>query len=147
MRIERFFSIVLFLVSISLFYLAFFFETVISYDSVGSKAFPILIFGLLGVSLLYISLRKNNYYELLKLTPQIIIRMIILIATFCAYATLFEIASFPLSSMLMIFIVGKIFGGKMVQCLITAVVMSICAYVLFDILLDVPLPLGPFQKD
>lgn len=147
MRIERFFSIALLLLSIVLFYLAFFFDTVISYDSVGSKAFPILIFGLLILSLTRIASRRNDYYELLKLTPPILIKMTILIVTFIAYSALFEVASFPLSSMLMIFVVGKVFGGKTIPCLITAVAMSIGAYILFDMLLDVPLPLGPFQKD
>lgn len=147
MRVERFFSIALLLVSIYMFYLAFSFNTAISYDSVGSKAFPILIFALLGLSLITMIFRRNDYYELMKVTPLVIKKSIVLLVAFFAYAYLFEIASFPLASMMMIFVVGKVFGGKTIPCLITAFVMSIGGYLLFDVVLDVPLPLGPFQAD
>lgn len=147
MRIERFFSIGLLIVSMGMFYLAFSFDSVISYDSVGSKAFPILISSLLILSLISIVVRRNDYYELMKVTPPVIKRIIVLLIAFFAYAYLFEIASFPLASMMMIFVVGKVFGGKTIPCLITAFVMSIGGYLLFDVLLDVPLPLGPFQSE
>lgn len=146
MKIERFFTIGLLIFSIVMCYLAFSFSSVISYDPVGAKAFPILIFSLLSISLLTMIFKRNSYYELLNVTPPIIKKIIILLITFFAYSYLFEIASYPLASMFLIFIVGKVFYGKTIPCLITAVSMSIGAYVLFDILLDVPLPLGVFQE-
>lgn len=147
MRVERFFSIGLLCVSIGMLYVAFSFDSAISYDSVGSKAFPVLISGLLILSLVSIVLRRNDYYELMNVTPPVIKKSIILIVAFFAYAYLFEIASFPVSTAMMIFVVGKVFGGKTIPCLITGLTMSIGGYLLFDMLLDVPLPLGPFQVD
>lgn len=147
MRFERFFSIGLLIFSAIMCYLALSFTSIISYDPVGAKAFPLLIFSLLTVSLSTMILRRNNYFELMRLTPGIIKKNIVLIVTFTLYAYFFEYASYPLSSMFMIFVLAKIFGGKTIPSLITAVVMSIGSYVLFDLFLDVPLPLGPFNFD
>lgn len=146
MNIERFFSIGLLIFSIIMCYLAFSFDSIISYDPVGAKAFPILIFSLLIISLTSLVFRRNDYYELLNATPNIIKKTLVLIIAFFSYSYLFEIASYPFASAFIIFVVGKVFKGKTIPCIITAITMSIGAYILFDTLLDVPLPLGLFQQ-
>lgn len=145
MRFERFFSIGLLIFSAIMCYMALSFTSVISYDPVGAKAFPLLIFSLLTISLLTMVVRRNDYFELMRVTPNIIKKIVVLLITFLLYAHFFEIASYPLSSFFMIFIVAKVFGGKTIPSLITAILMSVGAYALFDLLLDVPLPLGPFN--
>lgn len=145
MHAERLFSILLLIASLSLAGLAFTFNSKISYDPIGAKAFPLLIFSLLSISFFILSIRKGNYFEQLNLNQETLKKSVLVLLAFFAYAYLFEIASYPLSSMLMIFIVAKAFNGRTVPSLITAVAMSLGSYLLFDLLLDVPLPLGPFS--
>ena len=61
-----------------------------------------------------------------------------------AYALTFELLGFPLATALMAFGVGKLFGGSSKACLISGIALGALLYVLFDLLLDVPLPLGFF---
>ncbi len=59
-----------------------------------------------------------------------------------AYALTFEALGFVLSTALATFVLGLLFTGRPLPCAISAVLMGVLLYVLFDLLLDVPLPLG-----
>ena len=58
------------------------------------------------------------------------------------YGTFFETLGFPIATTLMSFAVGILFNGNPLKSFIFSVVISIALYVLFDVFLDVKLPLG-----
>ena len=65
--------------------------------------------------------------------------------TLLAYAVLFEVLGFVISTTLATFALGLLFTGRPLPCAISAVLMGVLLYGLFDYLLDVPLPLGLFE--
>ena len=52
---------------------------------------------------------------------------------------------FVISTTLATFALGLLFTGRPLPCAISAVLMGVLLYGLFDYLLDVPLPLGLFE--
>ncbi len=59
-----------------------------------------------------------------------------------AYALLFEILGFVISTALAGFALGLLFNGRLWPSVISGVLLGVLLYGLFDYLLDVPLPLG-----
>ena len=59
-----------------------------------------------------------------------------------AYALLFEQLGFVITTALATFALGLLFNGRLLPSLISGVLMGVLLFGLFDLLLDVPLPLG-----
>ena len=70
------------------------------------------------------------------------LRSALCIVVLLAYALTFELLGFVVSTALATFALGLLFTGRPVPCAISAVLMGVLLYSLFDLLLDVPLPLG-----
>ena len=78
----------------------------------------------------------------LELTKPIIKNLALCALALLVYGLIFEELGFILATILMSFAVGLLFAGNPLKSLIFSVVISISLYVLFDMLLDVKLPLG-----
>lgn len=144
-KLERYFSLALLLASLFLLYIAWGYVAPIAYDPLGPRPYPVLILGLMAGCTLFLVVRPNTQPINLGYTPKLLKHLGICLATLIGYALLFEILGFPLATAIMAFVIGKLFGGKTVQCLISGVVMGVLLYLLFDQALDVPLPLGFFK--
>ncbi len=146
MPIERWFSGLLALVALGLLYLAWGYTAPIAYDPLGPRPYPVLVLSLLALCCVYLAVRpsKLSHYYSLGFTPLMLKKIGLCILFLLAYAFLFEVLGFPLSTALMAFGVGKLFNGKTIPCLISGAALGIVLYIAFDRFLDVPLPLGFF---
>ncbi|MNN72235.1 Tripartite tricarboxylate transporter TctB family protein [compost metagenome] len=79
------------------------------------------------------------------LTGKQSLRALLCIASLLAYALLFEPLGFIPRTALAAAGLGLLFGGRPLPCAISGVLMGVLLYTLFDLLLDVPLPLGVFE--
>ncbi len=146
MNIERWFSGLLALTAIGLLTLAWGYTAPIAYDPIGPRPYPMLILSLLALGCIYLVVRPSTLTHALNLgyTKAILKNIGLCMAFLLAYALTFELLGFPLATALMAFGVGKLFGGSSKACLISGIALGALLYVLFDLLLDVPLPLGFF---
>ncbi|MGO1781225.1 MAG: tripartite tricarboxylate transporter TctB family protein [Moraxellaceae bacterium] len=144
MTVERLFSGLMALVSLFLIYLAIGYVAPIAYDPIGPRPYPILIFSLLTFGTLVVAFRPASFTKPidLALTKPIIRNLILCALALLVYGLIFEVIGFILATILMSFAVGLLFAGNPLKSLIFSVLISIGLYVLFDILLDVKLPLG-----
>lgn len=146
MKSERILTAIIAVCGFALFIIACKFEAPISYDPVGPKSFPILLMGLITASAIYLTIRPAIMFEPIDLgwTKPLILKLILCALALSFYAILFEVVGFILATIFMTVAVGKLFNGKTIPTVITAVVLGISTYYLFDRVLDVPLPLGLF---
>mgnify|MGYP003391226598 FL=1 len=114
-------------------------EVPFSYDPLGPKFFPIAAGVILSILAVFtiINAKKVSFpasNTMLK-TGFIVILLVI-------YQLTFDVLGFLLSTGILVFFISRIFAGKPLQALSAAVGVSITVYIIFNILLDVPLPLG-----
>ena len=138
------FSALLALTALGLLVLAWGYTAPIAYDPIGPRPYPILILSLFTVCCLYLTFRPKKLADVddLGLSPELGKKILICMAAMLAYAVLFEMIGFPVSTALMAIVLGRLFGGSYTKCIIAGVVMGVASYVLFDRFLDVPLPMG-----
>lgn len=146
MNIERWFSGLLALAAIGLLTLAWGYTAPIAYDPIGPRPYPMLVLSILALACIYLALRPNKLTHALNLgyTPAILKNIGLCVLFLLVYALLFEWIGFPVATALMAFGIGKLFGGNTRACIISGISLGALLYVLFDRLLDVPLPLGFF---
>ncbi|AXJ03761.1 MULTISPECIES: tripartite tricarboxylate transporter TctB family protein [Pseudomonas] len=145
MLIQRIFASVLLLVCASLALMAWPYQAAFSYEPVGPRAFPLLMLGLMGLALLYMVFRpapiKHSEDEP-PLDRETLTKISICVALLLVFAGLFEPLGFILSSILIGIPMARLYGGRWVPSVIVTTLMAIGLYVLFDRVMDVPLPLG-----
>ena len=127
----------------SLAVLAWGFQAPFAYDPVGPRAYPLLLLSLMAAGSIWLLLKPGLLEQ--RLNPTAALRALLCIAALLAYALLFEVLGFVLSTALTAFAIGLLFTGRLLPCAISGVLMGVLLYVLFDYLLDVPLPLGLFE--
>lgn len=137
---DRLFGAVWLLLCAGLALIAWGFQPPFSYDPVGPRAYPLLLLGLMGAGALWLVLRPSVMQHLLNRAQSL--RALLCVAGLLAYALLFEPLGFIFSTALAATLLGLLFGGRPSSCLISGGLMGVLLYVLFDLLLDVPLPLG-----
>ena len=144
MTMERLFSGLMALFSLFLIYLAMSYVAPIAYDPIGPRPYPILIFSLMAFLTLVIAFRPARFTKeiILGYDKTVIKNLILCIIALTVYSLIFEVLGFILATILMCFAVGLLFAGNPVKSLIFSIVISIALYVLFDMALDVVLPLG-----
>lgn len=144
MTMERAFSGVMALVCFGLIYLAYGYVAPIAYDPIGPRPYPILIFSLLALGTLVVTFRPAKFTKIIDLgfNPAIIRNLILCVVALLVYGMFFESLGFLIATTLMSFAVGLLFKGKPVKSFGVSVVISIVLFILFDIFLDVKLPLG-----
>jgi putative tricarboxylic transport membrane protein len=145
MVLQRIFAFVLLMVCIGLALMAWPYQAPFSYEPVGPRAFPLLMLALMGISLLYMVFRptaiKHSEDEP-PLDRPTLIKIAVCTGLLLIFAGLFEPLGFVLSSILVGIPMARLYGGRWLPSIVIITLMSIGLYVLFDKVMDVPLPLG-----
>ncbi|MGX5218364.1 tripartite tricarboxylate transporter TctB family protein [Pseudomonas segetis] len=139
----RLFSAIWLLLCIWLAFVAWGFQAPFAYDPVGPRAYPLLLLGLMGAGALWLIIKPGLMEQQLHIPT--LKRSAMCVLVLLAYALTFEPLGFVLSTCVAVFLLGLLFTGRPVPCLISAVLMGILLFLLFDYLLDVPLPLGVLE--
>ncbi|HCS43453.1 MAG TPA: tripartite tricarboxylate transporter TctB family protein [Pseudomonas sp.] len=145
MLLQRIFASVLLLACIGLALMAWPYQAAFSYEPVGPRAFPLLMLGLMGLGLLYMLIRPTPIVHSdddPKLDRQTLNKIGLCVVLLLIFAGLFELLGFILSSILIGIPMARLYGGRWGPSIIVTTLMSIGLYLLFDKLMDVPLPLG-----
>lgn len=145
LTIQRIFAAVLLLVCIGLALMAWPYQAAFSYEPVGPRAFPLLMLGLMGVALLYMMFRPTPIVhsdEDRQLDRETLQKIGICVVLLLVFAGTFEPLGFILASILTGVPMARLYGGRWIPSVVIISLMAIGLYLLFDKLMDVPLPLG-----
>ena len=145
MLLQRIFASVLLLACVGLALMAWPYQAAFSYEPVGPRAFPLLMLGLMGAALLYMVFRPTPIKHTEDEPPldgQTLTKICICVALLLVFAGLFEPLGFILSSMLIGIPMARLYGGRWMPSVVVTTLMAIGLYLLFDRVMDVPLPLG-----
>ena len=123
--------------------LAWGFQAPFAYDPVGPRAYPLLLLTLMAAASLWLLCKPDLLEQ--RFNPQAAGRALLCVLTLLAYALLFEVLGFVIATALAAFVLGLLFTGRLLPCAISGLLMGVLLYSLFDLLLDVPLPLGLFE--
>ena len=141
MSFERAFALLLALLSLFLLCLAWGYQAPISYDPLGPRPYPLLILGLLAGGSLWLALGRRPPPPP-STRPGLAGKLALCFLMLLAYGLTFELLGFPLATALMALVVGRLFGGSWGRSALAGLALGLGFYLLFDRLLDVPLPLG-----
>ncbi|MFK8332508.1 tripartite tricarboxylate transporter TctB family protein [Pseudomonas sp. BJa5] len=145
MILQRIFALFLLALCAALAVMAWPYQAAFSYEPVGPRAYPLLMLGLMGASLLYLAfrptpiVRKDDEPELDRETLN---KIGICVALLIVFAATFEPLGFIVSSILIGVPMARLYGGRWLPSVVIIGLMSIALYALFDRVMDVPLPLG-----
>ena len=145
MLLQRIFASVLLLVCVGLALMAWPYQAAFSYEPVGPRAFPLLMLGLMGLSLIYMIVRPTpvvHSEEDPQLDRDTLLKIAVCVVLLLIFAGTFEPLGFILSSILIGIPMARLYGGRWVPSVVIISVMSVGLYLLFDKAMDVPLPLG-----
>jgi len=145
MIVQRIFALLLLLVCAGLALMAWPYQAPFSYEPVGPRAYPLLMLGLMSLALLYMLIRPTpivHSEEEPPLDRPTLKKIGLCVVLLLVFAGLFEPLGFILSSALIGIPMALLYGGKPLPSAIIITLMSIALYVLFDRIMDVPLPLG-----
>ena len=140
---QRILALVLILLCAGLAIAAWQYEAAYSYEPVGPRAFPLLLIGLLAAGALYLLLQpveSSGTSE--RVDVGMVVSVCLCVVMLTIYATLFEVAGFLISSTLFAVCFARLYGGTWRNSSLVGVVIAVSLYVLFEKVLDVPLPVG-----
>ena len=143
--IQRIVAAVLLLACIGLALMAWPYQAAFSYEPVGPRAFPLLILGLMGLALLYMLFRPTpvvHSEDDPQLDRETLQKIGICVLLLLVFAGTFEPLGFILASIVIGVPMARLYGGRWVPSVVIISLMAIGLYLLFDKLMDVPLPLG-----
>ncbi|BBP60983.1 tripartite tricarboxylate transporter TctB family protein [Pseudomonas sp. St316] len=145
LTLQRIFAAVLLLACIGLALMAWPYQAAFSYEPVGPRAFPLLMLGLMGLALLYMLFRPTpivHSEEDPQLDRETLQKIGICVVLLLVFAGTFEPLGFIVASILIGVPMARLYGGRWVPSAVIISLMAIGLYLLFDKLMDVPLPLG-----
>ncbi|WP_095082849.1 tripartite tricarboxylate transporter TctB family protein [Pseudomonas sp. Irchel s3h17] len=145
MLLQRIFASALLVVCIGLTMMAWPYQAAFSYEPVGPRAFPLLLLALMGIALLYMAFRPTPIIHSEDEPPldrETLTKIGICIALLVVFAGTFEPLGFIVSSILIGVPMARLYGGRWLPSLVIISLMSLGLYLLFDRVMDVPLPLG-----
>ncbi|TVO68383.1 tripartite tricarboxylate transporter TctB family protein [Denitromonas ohlonensis] len=141
---ERIFGAFLLLLSVGGIFVGWDLKAPISYEPVGPRAFPLLVFSLLGVCALGLILTRREATEWAP--SPVLLRVGAMFLTVLAYALLFDKLGFVISTALMSVPLARFFGGTWRQAMLAGTGLGVLLFLFFDRLLDVVLPVGYWLK-
>jgi len=142
---QRLFAITLLLACAALAVMAWPYQATFSYEPVGPRAYPLLMLVLMSAGLMYMAVRpaaivhSDDEPPLDRATLGKIAGCVGLLLVF---AGTFESLGFILSSVLVGIPLARLYGGRWLPSAGVICLMSVGLYLLFDLGMDVPLPLG-----
>ncbi|MDP3847360.1 MAG: tripartite tricarboxylate transporter TctB family protein [Pseudomonas sp.] len=145
MLLQRIFAAALLLVCIGLALMAWPYQAAFSYEPVGPRAFPLLMLGLMDAALLYMVWRPTAIQHSDDEPPldrETLAKIGICVVLLLVFAGTFEPLGFVVSSILVGIPMARLYGGRWLPSVVIISLMSIGLYLLFDRVMDVPLPLG-----
>ncbi|CRX06082.1 tripartite tricarboxylate transporter TctB family protein [Pseudomonas aeruginosa] len=110
-----------------------------SYEPVGPRAYPLLCLALMGAGLVGSCMAAEDEQPL---GGAVLLKVLACIALLLVFAGLFETLGFILSAALVGSCMAILYGARPIPAVVTASLLGIGLYWLFDRALDVPLPLG-----
>ncbi len=137
--IERIFGLFLLGLGIFFVYGGMNLEVSFSYDPLGPKSFPIALGVLLSALSLFV-IAKPEKAEFADASTNV--KTAIIVVLLVIYQAIFSLAGFLLSTALLVFCISKIFRATTLQALGSAIGVSVSVYLIFGVVLDVPLPIG-----
>ncbi|PHM46142.1 TctB protein [Xenorhabdus mauleonii] len=111
-----------------------------SYEPLGPRPFPIAIISLMALCSILLLFKKPDPIH--WPTPQVLRRLILLIASLAIYAWSFEWLGFPLATILLTISVALLFNATLTAAVTSGIFLGISLFFAFDRLLDVTLPVG-----
>ncbi|MDE1163980.1 MAG: tripartite tricarboxylate transporter TctB family protein [Pseudomonas sp.] len=145
MILQRLFAGALLLACACLAAMAWPYQAAFSYEPVGPRAYPLLMLGLMSLALLYMVFRPAPIVHSDDEPPldrETLTKIGICVALLLVFAGLFEPLGFVLSSILIGIPMARLYGGRWLPSIVIISLMSVGLYLLFDKVMDVPLPLG-----
>ena len=145
MLAQRIFASGLLIVCIALAVMAWPYQAAFSYEPVGPRAFPLLMLALMGLGLLYMIFRPSavvHSEDDPKLDRETLTKIGLCVVLLLVFAGTFETLGFIISSILIGIPMARLYGGRWLPSIVIISLMSVGLYLLFDIAMDVPLPLG-----
>ncbi|WP_205955522.1 tripartite tricarboxylate transporter TctB family protein [Pantoea stewartii] len=115
-----------------------------SYEPVGPRPFPLVLLTLMALCAVMLLLRKPDAIQ--WPAPQTMKRLMALAVMLFVYGWLFERLGFPLSTALLTFGIGMLFGARWWAAVLSGAVMGWALFYAFDHLLDVTLPAGSLMS-
>jgi putative tricarboxylic transport membrane protein len=112
-------------------------------DPLGPAVFPIVLALPLGLLSVYLILRPDR--EPAWPRGLAMLKQILALVTFVAYAYLLEPLGFVVSTFLAVVALGWLLGAKLPQAGAAGVGIAVVLFVLFDTLLGLPLPAGVLE--
>ena len=145
MLLQRIFASMLLVACLSLVLMAWPYQAPFSYEPIGPRAFPLLMLGLMGLALVYMVYRPSPIKHTDEDPPmdrETLNKIGLCVLLLLIFAGLFEPLGFILSSMLVGIPMARLYGGRWLPGVVIISLMSVGLYLLFDKVMDVPLPLG-----
>lgn len=142
---ERVFGVLLLLLSAAGLVIGWDLRAPVSYEPVGPRAFPLLVFVLIGacaLALVFFQARADP----MGAVPAVLGRVGGLFVVVLLYALLFDKLGFIVSTTLMCLPLARLFGASWKQALAAGACMGVALFILFDRVLDVALPAGQWLK-
>lgn len=151
---QRILGAILLAICVGLVAVAWGYQAPFSYEPVGPRAYPLLLLVLIMAGALYLLVKPTSislappqpgHDEDVPMDRRMLIKVSTCVGLLVVYAALFENLGFVLSTLLFGFFIARLYGARWWQCAVISVVASIGLYLLFDYVLDVPLPLGVLE--
>ncbi|KOC92056.1 tripartite tricarboxylate transporter TctB family protein [Winslowiella iniecta] len=111
-----------------------------NYEPLGPRPFPMILLSLMALCAVLLLIRKPDLIS--WPAKPVFRRLLMLMVMMLLYGWLFESLGFPLSTALLTFGLGMLFGGVWWASALSGVVIGGVLFYAFDRLLDVTLPLG-----
>ncbi|WP_263260738.1 tripartite tricarboxylate transporter TctB family protein [Pseudomonas sp. RIT-PI-S] len=143
--LQRLFAAALLVVCAALAVMAWPYQAAFSYEPVGPRAYPLLLLALMSLALLYMLLRPAaivHSEDEPALDRHSLGKIAACVGLLLVFAGLFEPLGFILSSLLIGVPMARLYGGRWLPALVVIPLATIGLYVLFDRVMDVPLPMG-----